>query len=623
MIDSTRPDSFQVSDYLGVLQRKALTIIGLAVVGALAAAAYVVVAPKAYTATAAVYVTPNAASAAAVLSSKTTTVVNMDNEAAIVTSNSVATLAGRALHSTLTPYQLLQKVAVTVPPNTEVLRISCSAPSARAAAACAQAFANAYLTARQATAMAKIQAEIHADQTRELTLEARSVKLQDQISSLKNGSAQATVAHEELANIGTQLAPLRSAIAALGASNNYQAGYIITAAAAPGAPSSPRKILYLPSGLMAGLLIGFVLAFWTDRRDDSLHAAQDVERFLHIPVLFALAQRVPGLRTAILPPRSVTGREFTELARATAAALGDGDHVLLVTGASAGSGTSVVAANLAAALARIRAEVVLVCADQQGPISPALLGIRAGTGRGLAELIAGTATIAEVAQPCTVPRLSVITPGTDPDAVEDMQYYAGQRLMTALKQDARFVVIDAGTATTGGASGLAEFADGAIIVAEIGGTERREIADCATRLERIRTEVLGVAVLPAGGRTAKAATRSPGVRPEATAASRRQAEPKTADRGKRRAGPPLIQSAPPEKWAGSAAADEAARPGPLLQDFNRRAKHGQPAEDETPSEPRGAGQTWPLPRITMPAPDEPPGLRKASDQPAAHSTGDS
>ncbi len=61
--------------------------------------------------------------------------------------------------------------------------------------------------------------------------------------------------------------------------------------------------------------------------------------------------------------------------------------MLLVAGASAGPGVSIVAANLAATLARIRGDVILVCADLESSLSPQLLGL--ANGRGLAEVISG------------------------------------------------------------------------------------------------------------------------------------------------------------------------------------------------------------------------------------------
>src|SRR6266704_6366520 len=130
MIDAARAESYEFSDYISVLRRRWRKILAWTVLGMLAAAAYLVAGPKTYTATAKVYVTTNAANSQGLLGSKTTTVVNMDNEAQIVMSTSVSNHAVRRLDSKLSPTELLRRVTVTVPANTQVLQISCSSPSA-------------------------------------------------------------------------------------------------------------------------------------------------------------------------------------------------------------------------------------------------------------------------------------------------------------------------------------------------------------------------------------------------------------------------------------------------------------------------------------------------------------
>src|SRR2546429_5324962 len=71
MTASPRPDSFEVIDYLRVLRRRGWIAFALACLGVLAAAAYLTVAPKSYTASASVAVTPNAANTGQVAGSRT------------------------------------------------------------------------------------------------------------------------------------------------------------------------------------------------------------------------------------------------------------------------------------------------------------------------------------------------------------------------------------------------------------------------------------------------------------------------------------------------------------------------------------------------------------------------
>jgi uncharacterized protein involved in exopolysaccharide biosynthesis len=135
MAVSQEADSLEFAGYLGVLRRRWWVVLVLACVGILAAGAYIAKAPKAYTATATVNVTPTGVSqtqGGAVAGGRTSGVVNLDTEAQIVKSSSVAAIAARALHTPLTPTALLQNVSVAVPANSSVLQVSCVAKSAAA-----------------------------------------------------------------------------------------------------------------------------------------------------------------------------------------------------------------------------------------------------------------------------------------------------------------------------------------------------------------------------------------------------------------------------------------------------------------------------------------------------------
>jgi hypothetical protein len=85
-----------------------------------------------------------------------------------------------------------------------------------------------------------------------------------------------------------------------------------------------------------------------------------------------------------------------------------------------------------------------------------------------------------------------------------MQHDRAKSLIAQLRRDARFVIIEAQASDEGADTfAFAEFADAAIIVVEMDRTTRDEALDCVRRLERLRTTVIGVAVLPAIGRRIK------------------------------------------------------------------------------------------------------------------------
>jgi capsular polysaccharide biosynthesis protein len=483
-------------------------------VGLIGAFGYVTVAPKAYTAQASINVVPTAADAAnSVAGSRTANAtVNLDTQAQVVTSTAVATLAGKMMHSALTPYQLSKQIAVTVPPNSSILNISCDAPTAASSATCANDFATAYLQNRTSSAVAFVQSELKTLNQQLSDLNSKEAALSTKIAPLPANSPTRASDEAQLKALQSQSSKLTQQIGATtGQSAQTNGGSIINKATPPGKPSKPKKALILPSGLVAGLLVGFILAFLIDRRDRRIHTAQDVERLLDVPVLLDLPAGAFGREVAIASPRSKTGQAFTDLGHAVAASLGEGNHVVFVSGATPGPAGSVVAANLAVTLARTHSDVVLVCANMNSTVAAKLLGL--GEGEGLAELVAGSATVRDVVRgPAGMPGLWVITPGADPSlASYHLQHDTARALTSQLRRDARYVVIEAPVADDGADTfGLGEFADAAVVTVEVDRTNRTEATDCVRRLRQLRTPVLGAAVLPPiGPRVAVRPPRQP------------------------------------------------------------------------------------------------------------------
>lgn len=499
-----RPDSFEAADYVGVLRRRWWIALVAMIIGLVAAFGYVTVAPKSYSATAGVNVIPTAADQSNTVAGSRTNgaTVNPDTEAQVVTSTAVATLAGHMLHSTLTPYKLAAQIAVTVPPNSGILDITCKASTAKGAADCANDFANAYLQNRHTTAVNDVNQQLKTLSTQINALNAQIAALTTKIGTLPSNSPAKAADTAQLDSDKSKLSKLTQDYAATNSQlANTNGGSVNNVAAPPGKPSSPKKLLILPSGLVAGLLIGLVLAFLVDRRDKRIHNAAHAERVLDLPVLLNLPAGAFGREVSIASPRSKTGQAFTDLAHGVAAALGEGNHVVFVAGATPGPAGSVVAANLAVTLARTHSEVVLVCANMNSTVAPKLLGL--GEGEGLAELIAGNATVRDVVQgPAGMPGLWVITPGADPSlAFYHLQHDTARALTSQLRRDARYVIIEAQAADDGADTfALGEFADAALVTIEVARSTKSDATECVRRLRQLRTPVLGAAILPALGR---------------------------------------------------------------------------------------------------------------------------
>jgi capsular polysaccharide biosynthesis protein len=506
MNSSQQSDSFGVVDYTGVLRRRWWLVLVVTVICLIGAVGYVVVAPKTYTSTAAVFVSPTGADAANQVANSRTGggQVNLDTEAQVVTSGTVESMAGKLMHSSLTPYQLGKQILVTVPANSQVLDIACSASTANSAATCANDFASAYLSYRSTQAASSLATQITALKAQVNSMQKTVSTLGTEISTLPSNSPTRANDTALQRNDQTLLTSLNNQLATLeGDAANTVGGHVLTAALPPGNPTAPSKTLALPSGLLAGILLGLIAAFFWDRRDKRLHTSQDVERLLNLPVMVSLSRKAFSQQVSLASPRSRTGKSFTELAHAVAASLGEGSHIVLTAGATSGPATSVVAANLAATLARTHSEAVLVCADLDNSVAPEMFGL-AEDSRGLAEVAAGRATVGEVARgPASVPGLWVIPPGADTSLAEyNLQHDTAKALTSQLRRDARYIVLEAQAGDDGADTFvLAEFADAAVLVIEAGRTTKNQANEAIRRLQRMRTPLLGAVVLaPIGPR---------------------------------------------------------------------------------------------------------------------------
>ncbi len=300
-------------------------------------------------------------------------------------------------------------MSVAVPANSSVLQISCQAKTAAQASVCANAFASAYIQNRNASSAATIDSERKTVRGELTGLEKNTTRLTLQIGSLPLNSPQRASAKSQLQSDTGQLKSLANQAAALSAQAAANSGgSIITKATPPTTPSSPKKKIILPSGLLAGLLIGLIIAFVWDKQDDRVRGARNLGN-AGAPVLLSLSAKDLGAQP-LASPRSRAGLDFSDVARSAARALDQDHHLLLVAGASSGQSSSVTAVNLAVALARIHSAVILVCPSGQG--TARLLGLpesRTLDTRAAAELAAGELSVEEIAlQPAGFPGLRVV-----------------------------------------------------------------------------------------------------------------------------------------------------------------------------------------------------------------------
>lgn len=571
-MEATHPVSTNVSDYLGMFRRHWWVVLILTAAGVGAASAVTRAMPAVYESSTSVLVQP-AGQDTNVVGGRTKGDINLDTEAQLVRSTAVAAGAAELLRSSTPPDTLARDVVVEVPPNTSVLVITYAAGNARQAQAGSHAFAEAYLRNREASARAQLDARIAA-------LNHKIQQINSSLSKINSRLARTNSDSPDRPNLESLRQTSINQVNNLSGDLNelttmtVSAGKIISDARLPGAPSKPDRTLNLATGVMVGLLFGFAVAGMRERFDRRIRRAVEVTRRTGVPVLAELTARTAPRFDDVLPPYGPGGRIFNRLRNEVLAGLGPDAKVLVVTGASPGPTATLVAANLASALARTGNDVVLVGAHLPETMAESaslakLLGVAATPG--LSDIVAGRLEIDEVAQRAPrLPYLRVIPTGGTATAAGLMQSHALRDTLDALRTEAEYVVVEApSTATSADAQSLASLADAAILTVELKRTARPQVVDAAEQLRRVGTPLLGAIVLP----------RLPSRRPSASPAPGRPAIPLGPDGLPRSGGTGALKTG---NTGGLRQTGGAGKPG--------QGKSGQGKPGQGPGKSAGAGR---------------------------------
>jgi Mrp family chromosome partitioning ATPase len=498
-MEATRPGSADLSHYLGMFRRHWWVVLLATGVGLGGGAAVTDTMPKVYESSASVLVQAVDQDVNA-QGGRTKGTINLDTEAQLVGSGAVAVKAQQLLRSRVSPVELAKYVSVEVPANTTVLVIRFEADAPKAAQAGSHAFAEAYLRNREETAQSGLDQQIKTLNLKIKQLTTNLTTINTRLAAARAGSSERSNLESLRSNSQNQLNSLTGRLNEL-TTTTVGAGSIISDARVPDAPTSPNAMLNMATGAMAGLLLGLGLAFCRERFDRRLRTVADVRDRGRMGVLAALDDRTTPSFDDVLQPYGPGGRVFNRLRNEVLASLNPDDQIIVVTGASRGSATTLVAANLAAALARTGSDVVLIGAHLPDSVVDAaplarMLGVSAMPG--LSDLLAGRIGLAKALQRTPrIPSLRVITTGGTATAAGLMQSQRLRDTLQALRRQTGYVVIEApSTSSSADAQSLASLADAAILAVELRRARRPALLDAAEQLRRVGTPLLGAVVLP-------------------------------------------------------------------------------------------------------------------------------
>ncbi|MBM9507892.1 CpsD/CapB family tyrosine-protein kinase, partial [Actinacidiphila acididurans] len=310
--------------------------------------------------------------------------INIGTERQNALSSTVAATAAAKLREPAT--RLTHCLNVTNPPNTLVLRFTCSADSARHAADWVNALTAAYLGNREAQTKSVITTMISGYQAQLTPLVKQRNDLLDQIQKATDPQVVGTLVSVQT-NLLTRITELNGDISSLRALDTTP-GVVIRPGTVPAGPAGPGPALLLGLGGAVGIALGLLAAWVRLVFDPSVRSEAEVVRALDAPVLGTLP------RTGWDPaePLAEGDGRLAEEYRAIAFRIShdkrfaERRRLLVVAPRGVGSAAAGVAVNVSAAFAEMGMEVLLVEADLRDPSLAARLraaeGARTAFARG-------------------------------------------------------------------------------------------------------------------------------------------------------------------------------------------------------------------------------------------------
>ncbi|MBN0042165.1 hypothetical protein JN535_18575 [Cellulosimicrobium cellulans] len=409
--------------------------------------------------------------------------VTVATDADDVTSPEVADAAAAALGEPEAADELAAQVSGDVDGESKTVAVQATTTAEARSVEVANAFADAYV-AQLVT--------IQADQAAEL--ESRRQALADQLAGVRQrlgadpedplALAEQDIIVGDYSALTVQINSLRG-IAVPGE---------VVAPATGAEPLGLSRLTVLALALLVGLVAGVGLAFARRGLDVRVRSAAESTRLTETPVLAELYGTRPAERefahTRALPVASKVATPFTESIRELRTAVqvstaGMKHAVVVVTAADPSAPRSFITANLAASFALSGRRTVALSGDLRRPQLDRMLPAPEDWDGQVQEL-----------RPTAVPNLRVMpVPEEEMDPADFLATERARALVRSLREHAEVVVVDAPPVLAAAdATILGGYANGVVLIASAGRTDRAVLAEAVERLRVSNVPLLGIAL---------------------------------------------------------------------------------------------------------------------------------
>jgi succinoglycan biosynthesis transport protein ExoP len=272
---------------------------------------------------------------------------------------------------------------------------------------------------------------------------------------------------------------------------------VIDQAEVPGGAFHPNVRSDMTFAFMAGLVFAFALAFGFEYLDNRIKTPQELKANINVPFL-GMVPTLAAEKDAPVNPLLNNGvpQNFAEAFKSIRtnvlfSTAEEGMRTLVVTSAGPGEGKSLVASNLAMALAQAGQRVLLVDCDMrrprvheifEGPQEP-----------GLSNVLSGNAKTSEAIRKASLPGLWLMPAGhIPPNPAELLAARRFNDLMTSLDTHFDWVVLDTPPVmVVADSSIVANQASGVVFVVRADKTTKQSVRAAAEQLDAANAHLIG------------------------------------------------------------------------------------------------------------------------------------
>ena len=266
---------------------------------------------------------------------------------------------------------------------------------------------------------------------------------------------------------------------------------LVETAERPIRPVKPNFILNILLAIVVGLMLGVGLAYFIEYMDTSIKTVDDVERYLGLPVLGVVPQKVRALIEE--GPDSPHGEAYRVLRTNLQFANRDKEaNALCVISGGVGEGKSTTLFNLAYVCAQLGDKVLMVDSDLRRPRLHKILGV--SNDFGLTNVLMRDVPIEETIKTTSVPNLHFLPSGKLPrTSVGMLNSQRMRELIKNLKSRYDIVLFDSPPIVgVSDASVLASEVDGTLLVVQYRKYPKLISARAKRMIENVGGRVLGV-----------------------------------------------------------------------------------------------------------------------------------